>query len=150
MLVGEAPWKQKALKWSLDASKALPAQHPLGTGHELATGISTAVAEDMQINPTSSPLFWLQLQINFLLRGKKRNFPGFHISVSVKLQSASWGGKRAVERRTREVLPHPHQSLSGFSKPFLPPAAISSAAGWVSPDPNSSPGAQGWQLWIFN
>lgn len=53
--------------------KALPAQHPLGTGHELATGISTAVAEDMQINPTSSPLFWLQqLQTNFLQREKKK------------------------------------------------------------------------------
>lgn len=73
MLVGEAPWKQKALKWHVDASKALPAQHPLGTGHELATGISTAVAEDMQINPTSYPLFWLQqLQTNFLQRGKKK------------------------------------------------------------------------------
>lgn len=124
MLVGEVPWKQKALKWHVDASKALPAQHPLGTGHELATGISTAVAEDTQINPTSSPLFWLQqLQTNVLQRGKKKGyFPGLHISVSVKLQSASWGGKRAMGRPS-EVLLHPCRSLSGFSKPFLPPAA---------------------------
>lgn len=136
---GRSAPKAKGTEMACRYLKSSPAQHPLGNGLELATGLSTAKAEDMQINPTSSPLFWLQqLQTNFLQRGKKKkkNFPGLHISVSVKLQSSSWGGKRAVER-TSKVLWHPCWSLSSFSKLFLPSAETSSL-----PQVGSAPGSK--------
>lgn len=72
---GRSALKAKGTEMACRCLKSTPAQYPLGTGFELATEISTTMAEDMQINPISSPLFWLQqLQTNFLQRGKKKEF----------------------------------------------------------------------------
>lgn len=125
----------------MNASKALPAQHPQGIGRELAAGFSTA--------DLTQPLLQFslqQLQTNFL-QGEKTYFPGLHIPISVMLQPASWGrgggrsggedqGGGEEDQGGGEEQGGPPAAVlvtESFWKPLLPPAAdLQPTAGWLS------------------
>lgn len=134
----ESKWHRR----HVDASKALPAQHPQGISCELAAAFSTAAAEDTRIQPNLfSPVF---LNDHFKVtsyREKKRcswiPYSNFSNSPICLLgQRKKWWedqGRGEDQRSGEDHWGPPAATLVAeqFLKPFLPTTADLQPAGWL-------------------